>query len=86
MPLFYDPDRSRGGKPGNLQFERVAERIGEWVHGLNASGREALSRGSRHYLQNVARDVWMDREVQMTSVVNWSAGFSEESALRNSTI
>jgi hypothetical protein len=33
-PLFYDPDRSRGGKPGNPQFKKVAERIGEWVHGL----------------------------------------------------
>jgi len=33
-PLFYEPDRSRGGKPGNPQFKKVAERIGEWVHGL----------------------------------------------------
>lgn len=23
-PLFYDPDRSRGGKPGNPQFKKVA--------------------------------------------------------------
>jgi hypothetical protein len=22
-PLFYDPDRSRGGKPGNPQFKKV---------------------------------------------------------------
>jgi len=25
-PLSYDPDRSRGGKPGNPQFKKVAER------------------------------------------------------------
>jgi integrase len=28
-PLFYDPDRGRGGKPGNPQFKKVAERIAE---------------------------------------------------------
>jgi hypothetical protein len=33
-PLFSDPDRSRGGKAGNPQFNKVAGRIGEWVQGL----------------------------------------------------
>lgn len=30
-PLFYDPVRARGGKGANPQWQKVAERLGEWV-------------------------------------------------------
>jgi len=63
-PLFFDPDRSRGGKPGNPQFKKVAERIGEWVHGLGIPVGVKPSHAWRHLFKSVARDVRMDREVE----------------------
>ena len=63
-PLFYDPDRSRGGKPGNPQFKKVAERIGEWVHGLGVPVGVKPNHAWRHRFKSVARDVKMDREVE----------------------
>jgi len=63
MPLFYDPSRSRGGKPGNPQFKKVGERIAEWVrgHGIESV---APNHGWRHRFKSVARHVKMDREVE----------------------
>ena len=64
-PLFYDPDRSRGGKSGNPQFKKVAERIAEWVHGLNIIPVGVKPNHAwRHLFKSVARDVAMDREVE----------------------
>jgi hypothetical protein len=31
-PLFYEPARARGGKGSNPQWQKVAERLAEWVH------------------------------------------------------
>jgi len=31
-PLFYEPARARGGKEANPQWQKVADRLGEWVH------------------------------------------------------
>lgn len=64
-PLFYDPARSRGGKPGNPQFKKVAERIAEWLHGLGIVPSGVKPNHSwRHLFKSVARDVGMDREVE----------------------
>ncbi|WMT76319.1 DUF6538 domain-containing protein [Bradyrhizobium sp. Ash2021] len=63
-PLFYDPDRGRGGKSGNPQFKKVAERIGEWVHGLGIPVGVKPSHAWRHLFKSVARHVGMDREVE----------------------
>jgi hypothetical protein len=64
-PLFYDPDRSRGGKPGNPQFKKVAERIGEWIRGLEIIPLGVKPNHAwRHLFKSVARDVGMDREVE----------------------
>jgi hypothetical protein len=63
LPLFYDPARSRGGKSGNPQFKKVAERIAEWVHGLGIDN-VAPNHGWRHRFKSVARQVEMDREVE----------------------
>lgn len=64
MPLFYNPARSRGGKPGNPQFKKVAERIGEWVHGLGIPVGVKPNHGWRHLFKSVARHLKMDREVE----------------------
>jgi hypothetical protein len=63
-PLFYDPDRSRGGKPGNPQFKKVAERLGEWVHGLGIPVGVKPNHAWRHLFKSMARHVKMDREVE----------------------
>ncbi|GAA0005879.1 hypothetical protein BRDID11002_58830 [Bradyrhizobium diazoefficiens] len=63
-PLFYDPARGRGGKSGNPQFKKVAERICEWVRGLGISEAVKPNHGWRHLFKSVARDVRMDREVE----------------------
>jgi integrase len=62
--LFYDPDRSRGGKPRNPQFKKVAERIGEWVHGLGIPVGAKPNHAWRHLFKSVARHMKMDREVE----------------------
>jgi hypothetical protein len=64
LPLFFDPSRSRGGKPGNPQFKKVAERVGEWISiGLGIKNVQP-NHGWRHRFKSVARHVEMDREVE----------------------
>lgn len=31
MPLFYDPRRADSGESANPQWQKIAERLGEWV-------------------------------------------------------
>lgn len=65
-PLFYDPERRRGGTVRHPQFHKVAERIGEWVHGpgINIPYDVKPNHGWRHLFKSVARHVGMDREVE----------------------
>lgn len=65
-PLFYDPDRRRGGTVRHPQFHKVAERIGQWVHGpgINIPYDVKPNHGWRHLFKSVARHVKMDREVE----------------------
>ena len=44
-PLFYDPERRRGGTIKHPQFHKVAERVGEWVHGERRRRSRAYERG-----------------------------------------
>jgi integrase len=62
LPLFYDPARSRGGKAGNPHYQKVAERIAEWVRVLGILG-VAPNHGWRHRFKSVSRDVHMHPEV-----------------------
>jgi integrase len=62
LPLFYDPARSRGGQNANPHFQKVAERIAEWVRGLGVLG-VAPNHGWRHRFKSVSRDVFMHPEV-----------------------
>jgi integrase len=63
-PLFYDPVRRRGGTARHPQFHKVAERIGEWVHGLGIPIGIKPNHGWRHVFKSMARHVGMDREVE----------------------
>lgn len=63
-PLFYDPERRRGGTVRHPQFHKVAERIGEWVHALGIPYDVKPNHGWRHLFKSVARHVKMDREVE----------------------
>lgn len=63
-PLFYDPERRRGGTVRHPQFHKVAERIAEWVHGLGIPYDVKPNHGWRHVFKSMARHVEMDREVE----------------------
>jgi site-specific recombinase XerD len=63
-PLFYDPERRRGGTVRHPQFHKAAERVGEWVHGLGIPIGIKPSHGWRHVFKSMARHVGMDREVE----------------------
>ena len=63
-PLFYDPDRRRGGSVRHPQFHKVAERVGEWVHRLGIPIGIKPNHGWRHVFKSMARHVGMDREVE----------------------
>jgi site-specific recombinase XerD len=64
-PLFYDPARSRGGKAGNPQFKKVAERLAEWLHSLELIPEGVQPNHAwRHLFKSMARHLKMDREVE----------------------
>jgi integrase len=63
-PLFYDPVRRRGGTVRHPQFHKVAERVGEWVHGVGIPIDVKPNHGWRHVFKSMARHVGMDREVE----------------------
>ncbi|MBR1069425.1 integrase [Bradyrhizobium japonicum] len=63
-PLFYDPSRSRGGKPSNPHFKKVGERLASWVRGLGIDARVAPNHGWRHRFTSVARFIGMPEDVR----------------------
>lgn len=63
-PLFYDPERRRGGTVRHPQFHKVAERIGQWVHSVGIPYDVKPNHGWRHVFKSMARHVEMDREVE----------------------
>jgi integrase len=65
MPLFYDPGRSRGGKDSNPHYQKVAERLAEWVRALGVDDKDvAPNHGWRHRFSSLARAVDMHIDVQ----------------------
>lgn len=64
LPLFYDPKRARGGTNANPQYQKVGERIGEWVREVLKITGVAPNHGWRHRFKSVARDVGMHPEVE----------------------
>ncbi len=64
LPLFYNPKRARGGKNANPQWQKIAERLAEWVRvNLGIVGVKP-NHGWRHRFKSVARDVGMHPEVE----------------------
>jgi integrase len=64
QPLFYDPRRSRGGKDSNPHYQKVAERLAEWVRvDLKITGVQP-NHGWRHRFSSLARAVDMHVDIQ----------------------
>jgi integrase len=63
-PLFYDPRRSRGGTDSNPHYQKVGERLAEWVRTIVADERVAPNHGWRHRFSSLARHVDMHVDVQ----------------------
>ncbi|MBR0945484.1 hypothetical protein [Bradyrhizobium liaoningense] len=62
-PLFYDPDRARGGKGANPQWQKVAERLGDWVRDtLKITGVQP-NHGWRHLWREIVRGTKMKPEL-----------------------
>jgi integrase len=62
-PLFYDPTRARGGKNANPQWQKVAERLGEWIRdSLKVAGVQP-NHGWRHLWREIVRGTRMKPEL-----------------------
>jgi hypothetical protein len=64
LPLFYDPKRARGGSNANPQYQKVGERLGEWVREVLKITGVAPNHAWRHRFKSVARDVGMHPEIE----------------------
>lgn len=54
-PLFYEPARARGGKAANPQWQKVGERLAEWVtKSLKVTGVQP-NHGWRHLWREIVR-------------------------------
>jgi integrase len=64
LPLFYDPKRARGSENANPQWQKIAQRLGDWVvESLRITGVKP-NHGWRHRFKSVARHVEMHVEVE----------------------
>jgi hypothetical protein len=64
LPLFYDPKRARGGTNANPQYEKVGERLGEWVREVLKITGVKPNHAWRHRFKSVSREVGMHPEVE----------------------
>jgi integrase len=62
-PLFYDPARARGGKGANPQWQKVAERLGDWVHESLKVYDVQPNHGWRHLWREIVRGTKMKPEL-----------------------
>jgi integrase len=62
-PLFYEPARARGGKGANPQWQKVGERLAEWVReSLNVTDVQP-NYGWRHLWREIVRGTRMKPEL-----------------------
>ena len=62
-PLFYEPARARGGKEANPQWQKVAERLGKWVHESLKVTDVQPNHGWRHLWREIVRGTRMKPEL-----------------------
>lgn len=62
-PLFFEPARARGGKGANPQFQKVAERLGEWVRDSLKVTDVQPNHGWRHLWREIVRGTKMKPEL-----------------------
>ena len=62
-PLFYEPARARGGKGANPQWQKVGERLGEWVHDSLKVDDVQPNHGWRHLWREIVRGTRMKPEL-----------------------
>ncbi len=56
-PIFYDPDRRKGGSDANPQAKKVGEHLANWVRALGVTDkRVAPNHGWRHRFKTQARE------------------------------
>lgn len=64
-PLFYDPERYRGGSSGNPQAKKVGEYLARWVREIGVDDPIVLpNHGWRHRFKTQARLANMDPEIR----------------------
>jgi integrase len=63
-PLFYDPARSRGGTDANPHWQKVGERLAEWIRKLGIPKGVQPNHGWRHRFSSAAMDAGMDERIQ----------------------
>jgi integrase len=55
-PLFYNPERGRGGKAGNPHYKKVGERLAAWVRDIGVNDPEVQpNHGWRHLFKAIGR-------------------------------
>ena len=64
LPLFYDPKRAEGAENANPQWQKVAERLGEWVVKSLKVTSVKPNHAWRHRFKSVSREVGMHPEVE----------------------
>ncbi|MGZ6371206.1 MAG: DUF6538 domain-containing protein [Bdellovibrionota bacterium] len=74
-PLFYEPDRSRGGKSAGGHFRKAGERLAEWIRSDVVGVKDenvAPNHGWRHRFSSLARHV--DMHVDVQNIIQGHAG------------
>lgn len=62
-PIFFEPERGRGGGPQNPHYKKVGERLAAWVRSIGIEGVQP-NHAWRHRFKTVARNVAMDLEAR----------------------
>ena len=64
-PIFYDPDRHRGGSKGNPQYKKVGERLAAWIRTLGVDDENIWPNHAwRHRFTTQARLAGVDLEIR----------------------
>jgi integrase len=75
LPLFYDPERSRGGKEAGRHFRKAGEHLARWIRSDEVGvtdKRVAPNHGWRHRFSSMARHVDMHPDIQ--NIIQGHAG------------